>query len=212
MTSEPQESSVTAGLPSSEKSPVDKPPVGSAPLGLAIVLAIPACVVFGLLAAWTAVTLGQIRAPLFFFPVATGVVVGACLGATIRMCQLTNQWLVWSVVALTTLTVVFGEHYFSYLAACRRIDEDAALIRSAKEAFGQTVLGETPAKPNGLIDFMRHEAARGRCLSTSLGVWTAKDGLAWLTWAVDGLLVLLPAALLVGWSLRRRDRRNTTSP
>ena len=169
-----------------------------------VALGLPAAVVFGLLVAWLAATLGQHRAPLLFFPLATGAVLGACLAAALRMGRVSKAWLVWPTVLLTVSVAIVGQHYFCYVAVCARIDEEAALFARARDAFGENVQGKLPTKPADFFDFLQQEADRGRSLSTSLGEWTARGWLAWLTWIIDGLLVLIPAAAIVYWSVDGR--------
>ena len=48
-----------------------------------VAIGLPACLVFGLLAAWASVTIGRYRAPLLLFPLATGAVVGGGWGQVI---------------------------------------------------------------------------------------------------------------------------------
>lgn len=184
----------------------DQPEPRGWPRGRLLALGLPAGVAFGLLTAWASAAIGQWRAPLVFFPLATGAVIGMCLAAAIRMVRLDDRRWAAAAVVLVVVVVVVGQHYFGYLAVCRHMDDQAELFVRARETFGEAVEGRVPSRPTGLIDFLRSEAARGRRIETSLGAWTARGGMAWLSWAVDGLLVLLPAAALVAGALRRKDR------
>lgn len=170
----------------------------------AIAVGLAAAVAIGLLVAWLAATVGQYRAPLLFFPLATGAVLGMCLAAALRMGHESRKWLVWLTTLTAVSVAVVGQHYIYYRAVCSKMDEDAALFAQARQAFGENVQGQLPTKPADFLDFLRQEAIRGRSLSTSLGEWTARGWLAWLTWIVDGVLVLIPAAAMVHWSVDGR--------
>jgi hypothetical protein len=181
-----------------------EPVLGAASAWPIVAVGLPVAVAFGLLVAWLAATLGQYRAPLLFFPLATGAVLGMCLAAALRMGRVSQAWLVWLIVLTAVVVAIVGQHYFCYLAVCSKMDVDAAMYAQARQAFGENVHGQLPTKPAGFLDFLQQEAAGGRALSTSLGEWTARGWLAWLTWSIDGLLVLIPAAAMVYWSVGGR--------
>ncbi|MCX7427428.1 MAG: hypothetical protein NTW96_17580 [Planctomycetia bacterium] len=169
---------------------------------------VAACAAFGLPLAWVSTAIGQHYAPLLLFPFATGAVVGACLVGAMRVGQMHRRGIATLAAVLTGLVVVLGQHYFSYLSVCRRIDEEAATYLRARQIFGQDVQGSLPTKPAGLLAFLQHEATHGRELATSWGNYTARGRLAWLSWAVDAVLVLLGAVVIV----RRASRRERPSP
>ncbi|MBN2218009.1 MAG: hypothetical protein JW719_11600 [Pirellulales bacterium] len=168
-----------------------------------VCLWLPACVGFAAMAAWAAFAVGRHFSPLLVFPLAVGLVVGASLVAMTRLFQMGHRPTAWLAVGLSAAAVVGGQHYFSYRAAVAEADRQSEQFQKTQAAFGDLVQGSLPPRPAGFVDYLRAEAKSGRPLKTVFGRCTARGAMAWLAWAVDGLLVLTPAVVMMRFALRR---------
>ncbi len=137
---------------------------------------LPIGVILGLVAAWIAVVV-QVdfgRSPLVIFPLLVGVALGAMLVGFMRVGQIGHRpTVVIGTVAIALMTVV-AQHYVGYLKTYRWPRENA----------------DPPIPAMLIVDFDEHmhqRAERGFPLAWG---YTAQGRLAWLVWAVDGLLVL----------------------
>jgi len=146
-----------------------------------------------------AVLVEKFRAPVLLFSLLVGVVLGATLVGMARLCQVGNRPTILLGTVLAAATAVVGQHYISYCSACREARHDARMYRLAKSAFEEHVLGEMPVPPDSLFEFLRWRAGRG---FDFLG-YNARGTIAWTIWALDGLLVLGAALLLVVPASRR---------
>jgi hypothetical protein len=135
----------------------------------------------GLAAAWVA-EIGQAYfAPLLLFPLLVGVAVGAVMVGLMRIGQVGHRpTIVLGTVLAVTVTVA-GQHYLGYLAANHWPSAELRAMRP----FGE---------------FLQQQADRGRPL---LGDLVVHGTLAWVTWAVDGLLVLAAALVMLGPVIRQ---------
>jgi len=161
------------------------PPVGRAAFsGARALVFLPGAVVFGGLVGGAAAVVQSWFAPLVFFPLLVGVVLGAVLVFLLRTTQTAHRTtlILGTLLAVAALTV--GQHYASYRAWRHRLDADpkAAMARAADQL------------PDSFPEFLRWEAQRGRPLVANL---TARGPWAWISWGVDGLLVLLGALAIV---------------
>ncbi|HLA85384.1 MAG TPA: hypothetical protein VJL29_11370 [Thermoguttaceae bacterium] len=164
---------------------------------------LPGCIGFGALLAWAAFEVGQWFSPLVVFPLLVGLVLGVSLVAMMRLFQMGHRPTAWLALGLAAVVVIAGQHYFSYRAAVVEANRASEQLQKARTTFGTLVQGRLPAPPTGPIDYLRRRADEGRPLDTVLGNHMAKGWLAWLSWALDGLLVLGPAAAMVAYALRR---------
>ena len=179
------------------------PPYGGAEFawrGLALWL--PACLMVGLLVGWAAITVQTDLgfAPLLLFPILTGLVLGAAGVGLMRVCQVGNRPTILLGIVLAAAVAVAVEHYVGYRAARQDIQDNARKFQTAKAAFADQLKDRIPAPPDGLIDFLDQQAARGRPL---LGEYVARGVAAWLSWVVDGLLILVSAEVLAVWAVRQ---------
>jgi len=140
-------------------------------------------------------------APLLLFPLLAGVVLGITLGALVRLLQMGNRPTIWTGLVLAALAAVVSQHYFDYRAARDRADEEIRQFKLARRAFPEEVRGHPMLPPDGFTDFLTSQAARGRPMG--LGGLVARGWMAWLTWALDGLLVLAAAAVPIAVVLRQ---------
>ena len=160
-----------------------------------LLLAILVCPMFGLIWAWAAEGAQWYFAPIVLFPVMLGVVVGATVVGLVRFTQVGHRPTILLAAVLAALVAGIGPHYFSYLAAYDRAGSSigadaasqadvAALMRQMKPSFAQ---------------YLDAQARRGRPL---LEGYVAKGWVAWLTWAVDALLVVAAAVAVTLPALR----------
>ncbi len=150
---------------------------------------------FGLIWAWAAEGAQWYFAPIILFPVMLGVVVGATVVGLVRFTQVGHRPTILLAAVLAALVAGIGPHYFSYLAAYDRAGSSigagaasqanvAALVRQMKPSFAQ---------------YLDAQARRGRPLVEG---YVAKGWVAWLTWAVDALLVAAAAVAVTLPALR----------
>jgi len=164
---------------------------------------LPACVGFAALLAWASLEIGRHFSPLLVFPLLIGLVLGASLVALMRLGQMGHRPTAWLAVLLSVAAVVVGQHYFGYRSALARIKREDPIVRRARQVFGDLVQGDLAPGPRNLADYLQQRAAQGRTLRTVFGTCTARGPWAWSSWAIDGLLVLLPAVVMMGFALRR---------
>jgi hypothetical protein len=148
-----------------------------------LALWLPTCLVLAVLLAWAAVVGQSYIAPLLLYPLLVGVGLGAVLVVVMRLGQVGN----WATVLLGTIlaagVTVVGQHYIAYATAYRGMAEKAAMQQPFAEGFSDLVWDWRPS----FAEFMRRQASRGRTLADG---YVARGWLAWLSWAVDGLLLL----------------------
>lgn len=174
--------------------------------GFVLWLLVGVCV--GVAVAWLAAMLqyhGHF-APWLLFPVLCGCLLGAIWSSLLRSFQMDNRTTGVAGVVVACLVATLGQHYFSYRTARSCAEKQWEQYRLASRAFSDKVRGLPLAPPDGPIAFLHQQAARGRDIGT--GDWTARGWLAWLSWGVDGLLLLGAAVTLVVVAMRRpyRDR------
>jgi hypothetical protein len=160
-----------------------------------LLLAMLVCPVFGLIWAWAAEGAQWYFAPIVLFPILLGVVVGATVVGLVRFTQVGHRPTILLAAVLAALVAGIGPHYFSYSAAYERAGSSsgtgaasqadvAALVRQMKPSFGE---------------YLDAQARRGRPLVQG---YVAKGWVAWLSWAVDALLVVAAAVAITLPALR----------
>ncbi len=179
-----------------ERDRPDTPPAGGGAFswrGFAwTILAAP---VTGLALAWVATVVRGYFAPLILFPVLMGILCGMAVVGLARVAQIGNRTTIVLATVLTAALTGGAEHYFTYLSAYSgqhpavsaspaAAQDLSALVREAAPSFGR---------------YMEAQAARGRPL---LFDYVAQGWLAWLSWAVDALLVVAAALAVVMPALR----------
>jgi len=159
-----------------------------------LALWLPACALDGAAVAWLAALIGQYRAPLAVFPLLAGLALGVTLAGLMSVCQVGHRPTVLAGLLLAVSVAVVGQHFAAYRQALADTRQHAATYQLARQAFGDEVAGRVPLPPQSFGEFLSRQAARGRPL---WGDWSARGAAAWLTWAVDGLLVVAGALLVV---------------
>ncbi len=179
-------------------------PNGGGPfLGVRSAVWLTTSLLLGGAVAWIAVVGQSYFAPLGVFPLLVGVVLGALLVGLLRVCQTGHRpTILFAALAAVAVTVV-GQHYVGYRAACRHARQETQEYRDARLAFPPELRDRAPSPntpPADFADFLRTEAARGRKL---LGGYVARGWMAWLTWAVDGLLSAAAAVAMIIPAMRQ---------
>ncbi|MGD0519364.1 MAG: hypothetical protein ABSA26_17645 [Thermoguttaceae bacterium] len=170
--------------PSAEQSP----PSGGGPFslrGLAIWLL--GVLIFATLVARAAVDAQFYFAPLVIFPLLTGVGLGGLLLGLMRAGQIGHRPTIISGAVLAVLIASTGEHYFCYLAARQTEPKQPQLADKARQVFPELLARGLQTPPESFLEYMCQQAERGRPL---LFDYIARSWVAWLSWALDSLLVL----------------------
>lgn len=140
-------------------------------------------VLVGLGVGWIA-TLTAVRfAPLVVFPLAVGGVLGVVLVGVSRCLQNDHRQTAVAAAVAAALVAVGAQHYFSYRDTVREIAESKT-INDAKAVFADLMQERLPSGP---LDYLRKQAAIGRPMPFG---YVARGPMAWLSWAVDGLLLI----------------------
>lgn len=161
----------------------------------------PAYLALGAMAGWMAVVAQSYFAPLVIFPLLVGVGLGAMIVGLTRLTQVGNRRTLWLGTLLAVLVTVLGQHYFNYRLTRSAQQQRFEKFRIAKENFPKDVVGQIPQPPPNFLAFMRREAAEGRDMDVL--DYTATGAMAWLSWAVDGLLILAATAAMVAPAIRQ---------
>ena len=151
-----------------------------------LLLAILIAPLFGLVWAWAADVAQFYFAPIILFPLLIGVFAGLSIVGLARFARIGHRPTILLAMVLTAVVAAAGQHGFGYLNAyywvdplghCSpRIDQDLSpVLREIRPSFGE---------------YIHAQAKRGRPLP---GGVTAQGGMAWLTWAIDALLVVVGA-------------------
>ncbi len=149
--------------------------------------------------AWLAVQLQQLWSPWLVFPIATGLALGATLVGLVRLVQVGHRPTVVAATLLAAAALVVGQHYFSFRAILRSTRQKTPELEKARLLFPKNSLADSPVPPSSFGPFLRWQAARGR----PIGRFVARGGLAWASWALDGLLLAEAALAVVLPSTRR---------
>lgn len=164
-----------------------------------LILGLPAGLVHGMLVAWLAVMIQRHFAPWLLFPVLIGLLLGATFVALVRLSQIGHRRTLLLVALVSVVTTVVGQHYLGYLHAKQVAREEAKLFQKAQQVAPMFLKGRPMGPASSFAEFLCWQAARGR----SIGRYTAQDAFAWLSWGLDGLLLMAAALALVVPALRQ---------
>ena len=154
--------------------------------GKGLLVALLVAPLIGLAWAWTGQVIQGYFAPIILCPLLLGISVGAVVVGLVRIAQIGNRPTIVLATVLAVAVTTAGEHYCAYLSAYYwprpsvetnlAAEQDlSAVMRQMAPSFGQ---------------YMQAQATRGRPL---LFDFVARGRVAWLTWAMDGLLILAAA-------------------
>ncbi len=160
-----------------------------------LLLAILVCPMFGLIWAWAAEGAQWYFAPIVLFPILLGVVVGATVVGLVRFTQVGHRPTILLAAVLAASVAGIGPHYFSYLTAYDRAGSSMAADTAAQADVAALVRQMKPS----FAQYLDAQAQRGRPLVQG---YVAKGWVAWLSWAVDALLVVAAAAAVTRPALR----------
>jgi len=153
--------------------------------GLAIWL--PCVLILGTLAARGAADAQFYFAPLVIFPLLAGVVLGGLLIGLMRMGQVGHRPTIILGTVLALVIAIIGEHYFCYLSARDAELRQLSPLEKARQSFPDLVAWRLQTSPAGFLEYMRRQADRGRPLLLD---YNARGWMAWLSWAMDAVLVI----------------------
>jgi hypothetical protein len=160
-----------------------------------LILAAVAAGGFGVVWAYAAEVAQAYFAPWILFPILLGVFAGMSIVGWVRFARIGHRPTILMAAALTAVVAAVGQHGFGYLAA---YDETRRSIQT-DEKNGQDMSALVDQMRPGFGKYMQAEASRGRPL---LAGYTAQGWVAWLSWAVDGLLMAAAAVVVVLPALR----------
>ena len=129
------------------------------------------------------------------FPLLIGVLLGAMVVGAVRVTQVGNRSTIVVGALLAGAVAVVGQHYFQYLETYEEESRPAEAFRLAAQKYPDELIGQPPQPPGSLAEFMTRQAKRGRKMG--LFGYTAQGAMAWVSWAVDGLLVLAASMAMV---------------
>jgi hypothetical protein len=160
-------------------------------LWVKLALWLPTCLVLGVAVAWLARIVEAYSAPLLLFSILVGLTLGAALWASMRLGRVGHRPTVFLGTLLAASVAVVGQHYLSYLAACRKPPDEPEVYQLARQMF------DTPR--DSLPEYLRWQTERG----LSFGPYAVRGGAVWMVWLADGLLVTAAAVVVAMLALRR---------
>ncbi len=150
--------------------------------------------ILGTFAARAAVAAQFYFAPLVIFPFLAGVMLGALLIGLMRGGQIGHRPTIIIGALLAVAIAVAGSHWFCYLSAGDSDNRQPQLSDEARQFLPESLARRLPTPPASFWEYMRQQADRGRPLL--LG-YIACGWAAWLSWIIDGLLVLAGTAAVL---------------
>ncbi len=148
----------------------------------------------GTFAARAAVDAQFYFAPLVIFPILAGVMLGGLLTGLMRAGQIGHRPTIILGAILAVAIAVIGSHYFCYLSAGESELRQPQLADKARQVLPELLAQRLQTPPASFLEYMRQQADRGRPLL--LG-YIARGWMAWLSWIIDGLLVLAGSAAVL---------------
>ncbi len=164
---------------------------------------LPAACIAGIAAGGLAVVAGQLFQPLAIFPLLVGALLGGLLVLLARLFHVGHRGTLIAGALGAAAACVLAQHALTYAQAWRRYERarleaqgTAQALARAPAALAEAVQDRLPSPPGSFDTYMVRQARRGR----PIGPWVARGWAAWLSWAADGMLVLVAAcaATLLG--------------
>jgi len=160
---------------------------------------LPWALVSGAAIGWLAQQVQPYFAPLIVFPLLLGLLLALALISGLQVCSLAHAPTGYAGAVLALALVVGGQHYWSYRAARSARAGTQADLEKARRAFPNIAKDLVAPPPEGVIEFLRAEAARGR----EIFGYRVRGTLLWSWWVVESVLVLIAAVLPLIWALKR---------
>ena len=160
-----------------------------------LLLAILIAPLFGLIGAWVAEVAQSYFAPMILFPVLLGVFAGLSIVGLVRFAQIGHRPTILLAAVVTAAVAAAGQHYFGYLATYYWVGPSVDTGTATRQDLSALVREMTPS----FGEYMHAQARRGRPLFEGL---VAQGWMAWLTWAIDVLLVVTGAVAVTIPALR----------
>lgn len=151
-----------------------------------LLLWLPVCAALGLAVAWGAVIAERYFAPLVFFPLLVGVVLGGACVALLRLLHVGHRPTIVCGGVIAVVAALIGQHYFGFLRSQWQPPQDP------KQAMRQALFPDRVPPPQ-FGDYLQWRAQQG----VAIGAHRLRGASVWLLWAVDGLLVAAPALALL---------------
>jgi hypothetical protein len=149
--------------------------------------------------AWLAIGAEPLlRAPLIVFPLLVGACLGGLLVFLLRALQFGHRPTLLLGAAIAALAAIGGQHWLAHRA------ERLAFQGAVKEMPHLRMVDPEGEPPEGILDYLAWKSGRGRKMShvPMLGDWTMSGAWTCASWALDGLLLLGAATLLVASAAR----------
>ena len=153
-----------------------------------------ACLVAGGVLAWLAVRAQAVFAPVLLFPLGLGLALGMVLLAVRSYCIPLGRASVVAGALLAATTLVVGQHYLSYRAACTIAIERQSRVTQQAKGFAALTAAEMVKPPESFAAYMQSEAARDHAIA---GL-TLRGPTVWAWWALDALIIAA-ASVAVTW-------------
>ncbi len=161
-----------------------------------LALGLTAAIVLGGSTAFAATVAQSYFCPWLIFPLVVGIALGALLVGAVRVSQIGHRGTIFAAAILAAVLASAGQHYFAYLAVYGGGRWDMRLRQPVEEKAAELLRGPQPS----FAEFLRQEADRGRPMVFG---YVARGRLAWLSWAIDGAVVIA-AALMMVWPAARQ--------
>lgn len=159
------------------------------PIGLIAALAVGPVV--GLAWAWMAETVQFYVAPFLLFPVLVGVFTGLTIVGLVRFAQLGHRPTILLAAGLAAAVAAFGQHYLEYRSAYSKVSPASIVGESFhRQDYHHNARAISPDFAPSFGKYLCAQANCGRPLPFG---FTAVGWAAWLTWAIDSLLVIAAA-------------------
>jgi len=154
------------------------------------------CVLLGVLLGGAAAVVQTWFAPLIFFPLLVGFLLGMLSAGWLRLSQVACRPTVAVGVILAVCATVGAEHYTCFQLARRAaLHSDGKELDLARAAFPERL----PSVPDSFTDYLVQTAERGRPI---LKDWVARGVWTWASWAVDGILIVVGVTAVLIPALR----------
>jgi hypothetical protein len=160
---------------------------------------VPWVLVSGAAIGWLSVQVQPYFAPFVVFPLLLGLLLAMALISGLRVLSLAHAPTVYAGLLLAIALLVGGQHYWSYRAARDARNGTKADLEKARRAFPNMADQLVAPPPEGMIDYLRAEAARGR----DLFGYRVRGALLWSWWGVESVLAVIAAVFPIHWALKR---------